>query len=108
MHAAILHDDFEDLTRFVLEQAIVGQDYGGAASGLERAEDVLDEVELFVAGLDGEVVAVGRLIRAFRAEGRIVAMTRLRLTGLLKRGVACAKMSASRPPASRSLRRMSA
>jgi hypothetical protein len=32
---------------------------------------VLDKVELLVAGLDGEVVAVGRLIRAFGAEGRI-------------------------------------
>jgi len=32
---------------------------------------VLDEVELLVAGLDGEIVAVGRLIRAFSAEGWI-------------------------------------
>jgi len=32
---------------------------------------VLDEVEWLVAGLDCEVVAVGRLVRAFRAEGWI-------------------------------------
>ena len=45
---------------------------------------------------------------ADQSSSSIMVMSRLRLTGLLKRGVACAKMSPSSPLASRSLRRMSA
>src|ERR1017187_5582645 len=40
-----------------LEQHIVGQNDGGAAVDLEQAADVLEEVELFVAGGRPEVVA---------------------------------------------------
>ncbi len=40
-----------------LEQHIVGQNDGGAAVDREQAADVLEEVELFVAGGRPEVVA---------------------------------------------------
>ena len=71
MQVAVLHQNLEDLAGFAFEKAIVRQDHGSAAAGFQRAEDVLNEVELFVAGLDGEVVAFGHLVGALGAEGRI-------------------------------------
>ena len=71
MQRAVLHENLEDFAGLVLEEAVVRQHDRGASAGLERGEDVLDEVELLVARLDGEVVAVGRLVRALSAEGRI-------------------------------------
>ena len=40
------------------EEDVVGDDDGGAAVDLEHVDDVLDEVELFVAGGGPEVVAL--------------------------------------------------
>ena len=71
MQVAVLGEDLEDFAGLVREQAVVGQHHRGASAGLEHGQDVLDEVELLVAGRDGEVVAVGGLVRALRAEGRI-------------------------------------
>ena len=71
VQVAVLHQNLEDLAGLALEQAVVRQHHRGASAGLEHRQDVLDEVELLVAGLDGEVVAVGRLVRALGAEGRI-------------------------------------
>jgi len=68
---AVLHEDLEHLARLVLEKAVVGQDHCGPAAALEDVRHVLDEVELLVAGLDGEVVAHGRLVGPLRAEGRV-------------------------------------
>ena len=65
------HEDFEDLARLVGEQAVVGQDDRGPAAGLEHGEDVLDEVELLVAGLDREILAVGGLVGPLGAERRV-------------------------------------
>ena len=71
VQVAVLHEHLEHLAGLALEQAVVRQDHRGASAGLEDGEDVLDEVELLVAGLDGEIVAVGGLVRALGAEGRI-------------------------------------
>jgi hypothetical protein len=43
--------------RAALEEHVVGQDHRGAAVLLEDGEDVLEEVELLVAGAGPEVVA---------------------------------------------------
>ena len=71
MEVAVLHEDLEDLAGLVGEEAVVRQDDRCAAAGLQDGQDVLDEVELLVARLDGEVVALGRLVRALRAEWRV-------------------------------------
>jgi hypothetical protein len=49
----------------------VGHDDGGAAAWLKQRHDVLDEVELLIACLDDEVVAIGRLISPSSAERRV-------------------------------------
>lgn len=67
----IFAEDFEDFAGLVGEEAVVGQDDGGAAAGLEDGENVLEEIELLVAGFDGEIFAVGGLVGAFGAEGGI-------------------------------------
>ena len=71
MDVAVLHEDLEDLAGLVGEQHVVGHDDRGAAAGLEDRQDVLEEVELLVARLDDEVVAVGRLVGALGAERRV-------------------------------------
>ena len=71
MEVAVLHEDLEDLAGLVGEEHVVGHDDGGAAAGLEDGQDVLEEVELLVAGLDDEVVAVRCLVRALGAERRV-------------------------------------
>lgn len=71
MQRAVLHENLEDFAGLALEEAIVRQRERGTSAGPERGEDVRDEVELLVARLDGEVVAVGRLVRALGAEGWI-------------------------------------
>ena len=63
--------DLEDLARLIREQAVVGQHHGRPSAGLQGRQDVLDEVQLLVAGRDGEVVAVGGLVRALGAERRV-------------------------------------
>jgi hypothetical protein len=68
---AVLHENLEDFAGLALEEAVVWQHERGASARPQCGEDVLDEVELLVARLDGEVVAVGRLVRALGAEGRI-------------------------------------
>ena len=79
---AILHEDFEDLTRFAFEEAIVGKYNGGPAAGLENVHAVLHEVELLVAGGDGEVVPVGRLVGSLGAEGGIGEHARIALASI--------------------------
>ena len=46
-------------------------DYQGASAWLKRSKNMLNEVELFVAGLDCEVFALGRLVCASCSKGRI-------------------------------------
>jgi len=62
MQVAGLHRDFEDLTRLPLEQAVVRQDQRRPATRFGDRHHLLDEVQLRVAGLDGEVVTGGGLI----------------------------------------------
>src|SRR5262249_45099161 len=58
-------------TGLVGEQYVVGHHDGSAAAGLEDGEDVLEEVELLVVGLDNEVLTPWRLVGALGAEGRV-------------------------------------
>ena len=105
MQVAVLHEDLEDLAGLVLEQAVVGQHHGGPAAGLEDVHHVLDEVELLVAGLDGEVVALGRLVGALGAEGRVGqdAVVALAAVGLVD-GIARGRCVGSRPCRKRFIR----
>src|SRR5450759_4231505 len=83
MQVAILHQNLKYLACLFLKQAVVGQDYCGAASGLERVHYMLDKVQLFVAGFNGEVVAIRRLVCSLGTKRRIgqhhvVALTPIR------------------------------
>ncbi len=71
VQVAVFGQNLKDLAGLVGEEAVVGQHHGGPPAGLQDRQDVLDEVELFVAGGDGEVVAVGGLVRPLGAEGRV-------------------------------------
>ena len=71
VQVAILGDDLEDFARLIGEEAVVGQHHRGPTAGLEDRQDVLDEVQLLVRRADREVVAVGRLVGALGAEGRV-------------------------------------
>ena len=75
MDVAVLHQDLEDLAGLVGEQHVVGHDDRGTAAWLEDREDVLDEVELLVAGLDDEVVATGAWLAPLVPNGGLVRMT---------------------------------
>src|SRR3989454_8087349 len=68
---AILHQDFKYFARLVFEKTVVRQYHRGSSAGLESIHYVLDEIELLVAGFDGEVVAVRGLVCASSAEWRI-------------------------------------
>src|SRR5690349_4712140 len=68
MDVAVLHNYFKHLTCLALEQAVIGQHYSGPATGLQCGQNVLQEVELFVAGRYGEIIAIRRLVRAFSTE----------------------------------------
>src|SRR5439155_5322938 len=68
MEITVLGQDLEDLACLIREQTVVGNDDGGTPSLLEDRHDVLQKIELLVACRDREVVAVGRLVRAFGAE----------------------------------------
>jgi hypothetical protein len=58
MDVAIVQEAFANcFAGAALEQHIVGQNDGGAAVDPEQAADVLEEVELFVAGGGPEVIA---------------------------------------------------
>src|SRR5688572_6997937 len=46
VEVAILRQNLEHLAGLVREQAVVGENDGGATAGLEDRQDVLDEVEL--------------------------------------------------------------
>src|SRR5205807_2128037 len=71
VHVAILHQNFEHLTSLVFEETIIRQDDSSAPAGLERSQNVLKEIELFVAGLNCEVFALGRLVCSSCSKGRI-------------------------------------
>jgi hypothetical protein len=68
---AILHENFEYFASFAFEQAIIRQDDRGASARFERSQNVLNEIKLLIACLDGEISALRRLIRAFCSERRI-------------------------------------
>lgn len=68
---AVFHKVFDDVARGVGEEDVVGQHHGRASSLFEYGDDVLNEVELFVAGGDGEVVTHGSLVCPFGSEGGI-------------------------------------
>ena len=83
------HEDLEDLAGLVGKQAVVGQDDRGPAAGLEDGQHVLDEVELLVAGRDGEVVALGAWFAPLVPNGGLVSTTSNRgALGRLVDGVA--------------------
>ena len=71
VQVAVLHQNLEDFARLALEQTVVRQHHRGSPARLQSVHDVLYEVELLVAGLDGEVVPRGSLIGFPRAERRI-------------------------------------
>src|SRR5207249_9878269 len=68
---AVLHQNFEHFTSLAFKQAIIWQDDSGAPAGLERSQDVLKEIELFVAGLNCEVFALRCLVCPSCSKGRI-------------------------------------
>lgn len=68
---AVLHHDLEHFAGLVFKKTVVGQHYGGAAAGFQDRQDVLNEVELLIRSLDGEVFTIGRLVRSLGAERRI-------------------------------------
>ncbi len=71
MQIAILHQNLKHFAGFAFEETIVRQHHRGASAGLQRGQHVLNEIELLVAGLNGEVFALRRLVRASGSEGRI-------------------------------------
>src|ERR1039458_327939 len=71
VEVAVLYEDFEDFPGFVLEKAIIGKNDGGPPAGLENGKNVLDEIQLFVTGLDGEIVAFWSLAGTFGPERRV-------------------------------------
>ena len=68
---AILHQNLEHFAGFAFKEAVIRQHHRGASAGLQRGEHVLHEVELLVAGFDGKIFALRRLVRAFGSERRI-------------------------------------
>ena len=82
VEAAILHKDLKDLARLVFKEAVVRQDHGGTASGLQDVHDMLDKVELLVARLDGKVVTLRGLICALGPEGRVCEDTIIKLPAI--------------------------
>src|SRR5438552_11610503 len=71
MQAAILGENFEYFTSLIRKEAIVRYNYCRAASRLQDCHDVLDEVELLIAGADSEIIPRRSLIRAPRSKRRI-------------------------------------
>ncbi len=69
VQVALVHQVAADVAADVaLEQHVVGQHHGGAATGLEATVDVLQEGELFVAGGVGKVIAAGQAAAFLGAE----------------------------------------
>jgi len=74
VQAAFVHEVAADGGAVALGKEHVIREHDGGAGVAVRAQaavDVLEEVELFVAGLVGEVVAGGALAALFRAKGRV-------------------------------------
>lgn len=71
VEVAVGGQNLDNLAGFVLEQAVVGQNHRGAAAAFQDSHHLLDEIQLLVAGVDGEVVAVRRLVGALGAERRV-------------------------------------
>lgn len=66
----LVHQATADLGADVaFEQRVVGQHHGGAPTRLQRTADVLQEGELLVAGLEGEVATRGQAATFLGAEG---------------------------------------
>ncbi len=68
VQVAVLHEDFKNLSGLVLKEAVVRQDDRSPSSGFEDVHDMLNEIELFVAGLNSEIFPLRRLICALCAE----------------------------------------
>src|ERR1700730_11203611 len=80
---AILHQNFEYFTCFAFEKTVVRQNNCGAAAGFQSVHHVLHKIELLIAGVNREVVAVWSLVRSFRAKrwirkNHIVAIAAIR------------------------------
>ena len=71
MYVAVLHQHLEDFTSLLGKQHVVGYNNRGPPTRLEDREDVLDEVELLVAGLDHEVFTIGGLVGSLGPERRV-------------------------------------
>src|SRR5207253_10127761 len=71
VHVAVLRQNFEHLTSLAFEETIIWQDDSSASAGLERSQNVLKEIELFVAGLNCEVFALRCLVCASCSKRRI-------------------------------------
>lgn len=71
MDVAVLHEDLKHLTGLVGEQHVVRDDNRSSTSRPKDGENVLNEVQLLVARLNDEVLALGRLVGTPRSEGRI-------------------------------------
>ena len=71
VHIAVFHKVLDDVARGVGEEDVVGQHHGGPSAPFEYGDHVLDEVELLVAGADGEVVPHRGLVGPFGPEGGI-------------------------------------
>jgi hypothetical protein len=71
VNVAVLHYDLKDLARLPLKQTVVRQNDRGTSAGFHDVDDMLNEIQLLVARLDGEVITLGSLVRSFRTEGWI-------------------------------------
>jgi hypothetical protein len=71
MEIAVLHEDLEDFTRLLSKQDVVRYHHGRTPSWLEQGQDMLNEVQLLVAGSNYKVVAIWCLVRPFGSEGGI-------------------------------------
>ena len=71
VHVAVFHKVLDHVARGVGEEDVVGQHHGRPSAFFEYGDHVLDEVELLVAGTDGEVVPHRGLVGPFGSEGGI-------------------------------------
>src|SRR5690606_6668911 len=71
MDVGVLHQNLEDLTGFVCEQYVVGDNDGRSATGLENCQYVLEEVQLLIGCLDREVFTDRNLVSSTVAEWRV-------------------------------------
>src|SRR5437762_1511345 len=68
VQVTVLREDGKHVSRLLSEKNVVRYYDSRAPSRLQRCEHVLNEVQLFVARLHDEIVAIRRLIRASRTK----------------------------------------